>query len=131
MSKTKKLPNELPPMELDFRIEVRGEVSGKMMTGDFKYRIPNLKAKSLAEKKRAELNAGMDSLIDASVGQLHFMIAYLRFTLVESPEWWSKEDYGYNLYDYNVVKAVFDKVEAFEVDYLKKVWGDSDESQKA
>lgn len=124
MSKSKKLPVQLPSMELDFQIDVKGEISGKQFSGDFKYRIPNLKAKALADKKRAELNAGLDAMLDSSVLQLHFMIAYLRFSIAEAPTWWKENDWGYNLHDYNVVKAVFDVVQNYEESYMKTVWGD-------
>lgn len=130
MKDSGKLPKSLPPMELEFSLEVKGDITGKVYQGNFKYKIPNLKAKALAEKKRAELNGGMDAMLDASVLQLHFMIAYLRFSLYEVPQWWEDNDYGYNLYDYNVVKQVFDRVEQFETDYVKAVWGDQDGGRK-
>lgn len=129
MNDSKKLPIELPSMDFEFSIEARGEVSGKLFSGEFKYRIPNLKAKCLAEKKRAELNSGMDTMLDASILQLHYMIAYLRFSLTSTPDWWSGSDYGYNLHDYSVIRTVFERVEAFEQDYMKRVWGDSDEQK--
>lgn len=132
MSDSSKLPKELPSMEYEFSVEVKGNITGKMFSGNFKYRIPNLKAKALAERKRAELNGGMDAMLDASVLQLHYMIAYLRFSLLEDsmPQWWKENDYGYNLHDYNVVREVFDKVEAYEQKWLKSVWGDPSESGK-
>jgi len=117
-------------MEYEFSIETKGDITGKSFAGNFKYRIPNLKAKALAERKRAELNGGMDAMMDASVLQLHYMIAYLRFSLVETPKWWEENDYGYNLHDYNVVREVFERVEEYEQKWLKSVWGDPGESGK-
>lgn len=128
---TENLPKEIPLMDHEFEVSVEGEITKKQYVGKFKYRIPNLKAKALADKKRAELDGPLGDLIDPSVQQLHYMIAYLRFTLIDMPDWWSDSDYGYGLHDYSVVKAVYDKTQDFETTWMEKVWGKKKNEKKS
>jgi hypothetical protein len=57
------------------------------------------------------------------------MIAYLRFTLIDTPLFWRNADLGYDLRDDNVIEAVYDEVMAFENEWLKKVWGEGDKDE--
>jgi hypothetical protein len=52
------------------------------------------------------------------------MVSYLRYTITESPKWWKGADLGYELYDENVVKAIYEAVLDFETTWLKAVWGE-------
>lgn len=54
------------------------------------------------------------------------MISYLRYTLnvKECPRWWKESDLGYEMYDENVVEAIYDKVLEHEVQWMRAVWGD-------
>jgi hypothetical protein len=119
-----KLLSELPSMTHEYEIDVIGEELKIPYKGKFTYKKPNLKAKSLAEKKRAELDGVHVGDLDLTVQKLHFMISYLRYSLTSFPDWWEKSDYGYALYDYNVVQAVFDEADKFETEWTKKVWGE-------
>lgn len=129
MSNSKTLAKDVPSKDYEFYVEVEGKVSRTTYRGDFKFSIPNLKLKALADKKRAELNGGLDMALDTSVLELHYMIAFLRFTLSEMPPWWKEADYGYDLEDFNVIKAVYDKVEEFQKGWMAQVWGKEEEDK--
>ena len=124
MSKSKKLSHTIPDMAYDFTIDVEGSLTKKQYAGDFKCRIPTLKMRAQAELKNAELNRGLEKDIDPSIAQCHYMVSYLRITLTEAPEWWRKSDHGYELYDSNIVSAVYSVVMEFEEKWMKTVWGD-------
>ena len=131
MSDSKDLSKDVPAREHDFVIDTECKVSKRNYKGNFKCIIPNLKLKALADKKRAELNSGLDEALDPSVLELHYKIAFLRFTLIDSPNWWKENDYGYDLDGFNIVDEVYKEVEKFQKDWMAKVWGtDKDESGK-
>lgn len=135
MIDVKKLAKELPPMEHEFEIEEVGNITGLTFSGKFRCKIPNLKDQSLIAKHKAMLDGGFD--LDLQTHNFHHMIAYLRYTLIEPnekrkieagyPEWWSKNDLGYDLYDVNVVEKVYKNVLDFEKSWLSQVWGSEKE----
>ena len=125
MSESNKLPKTMPDMEHAFNIDIKGALTHKTFSGAFKYRIPNIKMRAAAAKKLAELNSGLEESLDPTVLNLHYMVSYLRVTLVETPEWWTNADFGYELYDSNVIKAVYDNVSALEQEWTETVWGPS------
>lgn len=119
--------NQLPEFENAFSIEsLEGNFTKRKFSGDFKHRIPTLKINAAIDKHFAILNGGLtEDVLPAETIKLHYMIAYLKFTLVEAPNWWKDADYGYDLRDSNVVEEIFNKARSFEDDYIKKVWGDA------
>ena len=125
------LPRELPDMEYDFSIDVTGDTTGKKYSGNFKFLIPDNKSKAKAARYTAELNGEYADHLDPTVQILHYMIAFLRFSLVEAPNWWKASDFGYALYDYNVVDTVYTKVQDFQKEWFEKVWGsEEDDGEK-
>jgi len=131
MSDSEDLPRDVPDREFTFFIDVEGDSTRKRFRGEFSYRIPNLKAKACADKMRASLNGGHDKHLNPTVLEFHSTISYLKFTITEAPKWWREADWGYELDDYNIVDAVYIKVEAFQKDYNEKLWGsDSDKKEE-
>jgi hypothetical protein len=124
MSKFNKLSKDIPPTETDLTIEVEGEVTKKKFIGEFTCKIPRRKELCLIDKHRAFLNGSMPDLLDPQTLRFHHEISYLRYTVTESPKWWKEADLGYELYDGNVVTALYEKVLAFEVEWLTAVWGE-------
>ncbi len=124
MSKINGLKKDIPATETEFQLEAEGDVTKKKFIGDFTCRIPRRKEQCLIDKHRAFLNGAMPEQLDSATLRFHHMISYLRYTITESPKWWKENDLGYELYDESVVKAVYDKVLAFEVEWLKEVWGE-------
>jgi hypothetical protein len=123
MNKFSALSKEIPSTECDFIIEAEGEVTKKKFVGEFTCKIPRRKEQCLIDKHRAFLNGGMADQLSPETLRFHHMISYLRYTITESPKFWKESDLGYELYDENVVKAIYDKVLEFEIEWLKEVWG--------
>ena len=134
----KKLAKELPPMEHEFELEEEGNITGATYSGKFRCKIPNVKTQALIAKHKAMLDGGFE--LDLKTHNLHYMISYLRYTLVEPnpkkgieagyPEWWAQADLGYDLYDVNIIEKVYKTVLDFEKDWLEKVWGPEKEEEK-
>lgn len=124
MSNLNKLSKEIPSTELDFTVEVEGDVTKKRFIGEFKFKIPRRKEQCLIDKHRAFLNGSFPDQLEPATIRFHHMISYLRYTIIESPKWWKESDLGYELYDETVVKAVYDAVLDFEVQWLTAVWGE-------
>lgn len=123
MNKSNNLPKTLPDMEYEFTLDVKGDLTQKQYSGNFKYQIPTIKMRAVAEKKRAELNSGLEDSLDPSVLNIHYMISYLIVTLVDAPTWWMESDYGYDLYDTNVIRALYDRVAEIEKGWIDTVFG--------
>lgn len=132
MSNINELPKDLPALEKEIELECEGNLTKTHYSARFKYRIPNLKARSLADRKRAELNGNIDErFLEPSVAQFHYMIAYLRATLIDVPEWWKKADYGFDLHDSNVVEELYAKAINFENEWMIQVWGEPKKPEKS
>lgn len=129
MNNSNNLYKDLPPRELEFQIEVIGAISKKRYIGDFTTKIPNVKDQCFIAKHQAFLNGKFADFLDPQVLELHKMIAYLRYALVEYPKFWKETDLGYHLMDTNVIRAVYDQVLEKEREWLKDVWGDEYESK--
>lgn len=130
MSNSAPLPKILPDTEHEFSIDLEGETTKTSYSGTFKSRIPNLKMRAAVLKKQEELTGGVTE--DIILNNMTYMISHLRATLVEMPDWWKNADYGYELFDLNVVSEVYKKVTDFEEDWKNLIWGpkDSDVEEK-
>lgn len=117
--------SELPEMTNEFVIDVVGTITKKRFLGDFTSKIMNQKEQALIVKKRAFLNGPDAQGLDDITLYLHYRIAYLRYALVldSVPKFWTDSDYGYELYDSNVIEEIFVKVLAWEKTWMEKVWG--------
>lgn len=125
MSNLSKVSKEIPNTKSNFQIDVEGEVTKNRFIGDFVCKIPRKKEQCSIDKHRALLNGPQPEQLSPETLRFHHMIAYLRFTLDERdcPKWWKESDLGYELYDENVVRSIYDHVMGFEVEWLKAVWG--------
>lgn len=124
MSKINNLSKDIPDTSHEFTIEVEGSVTKRRFIGEFTCKIPRKKEQCLIDKHRAFLNGDLVDALSPTTIRFHHMIAYLRYTITESPKWWKESDLGYELYDDNVVSEIYDKVLEFEVEWLKAVWGE-------
>jgi len=123
MSNPADLPKQLPDMDFTFIITVDGNITKKKYEGEFSFKIPNLSTRARIDKERARLNEGLDLRLDPTVLDVHAMYAYLKFTLTRVPKWFEDSNYGYDLHDANVITVLYRKVEAFEIEWMEKVWG--------
>lgn len=123
MYNIKELPKSIPSKGNQFVLEnLEGSLTKNLYNGDFVSIIPNLKIQSKISKYKAYLNGGMDATLDQGTKDLHYKVAYLRHTIVEAPDWFLTADYGYDLFDENILTAVYDKVLEFETAWLSKLW---------
>lgn len=113
-----------PSFEGLFEIDVVGELTNKKYSGSFKCKILNVKGRAMVSKHMAYLNGDVVHSLDPVTLKLHQQISYLRYSLIEYPDFWKKSDLGYELHDMNVIDAVYEKVIEFEENYLRQVWGD-------
>ena len=51
------------------------------------------------------------------------MVAYCKQVLTDSPKWFQESDFGYDLYDQNVLEAVYFEILKKEEEWLESVWG--------
>lgn len=117
------LPTQLPETTEIFLIDCSGNLTKKTYTGEFTCKIPNLKDQANIAKYKATLNQGLDDILDIGTRNLHHMVSYLKYTLLKSPDWFEKSNYGYELYDANVIEEVYQKVLDFESKWVTEVWG--------
>lgn len=108
----------LPSMELEFEINIVGDITGERYIGKFKYKRPNLGLIRQIRTTRAHLNEDLRNLDDETL-LLNEMVSWLTYTLVDTPKWWNNN--GFDLYDYNVVMEVYNKVLEYEKSFRKKI----------
>lgn len=119
----------LPSMEHTFTIKVEGSETRQIFEGTFKYKRPNIRIRSEIDKTKALLDGGLQNL-DQDTQLLHGILSRLKHTLVDSPEWWKKTDYGYELYDLNVILEISKECNKFDSDWMDSVWKESDTYEK-
>ncbi|GAF75150.1 unnamed protein product [marine sediment metagenome] len=119
----------LPSMEFAFDINVKGETTGKNYQGKFKYQRLNYAKRSEAAKLTAQLNGDLLTL-EPAIKVINFMLGILQNGLIESPEWWKECDYGLDLYDFNIITEIYDKINIFEQKWKVEVWGTEPEKPK-
>lgn len=119
----------LPSMEHTFTIKLQGSETGQMFEGTFTYKRPNRRIKSEISKTVARLNEDLKNL-DEDTKFIHRLLSALKHTLIKIPDWWAKTDFGYELYDDNVIIAVYEACSNFEDKWFKEVWEDQKEETK-
>ncbi len=119
----------LPSMEKTFTIDVKGADTGQQFQGTFTYKRPNLRAKSNAAKLAARLNEDLRNL-DEDTKFIHEVLANLRYSLILTPDWWQKADFGLELYDTNVIFDIYKACVDFENEWTDKVWGNQDKAKE-
>lgn len=111
----------LPSMEHTFTINVKGSETAQVFEGTFTYKIPNIRARSEIAKTAARLNEDLKNL-DEDTKFLHTVLSTLKHTLLKSPEWWAKADFGFELFDLNVIFEVYKACSDFYDKWAKEVY---------
>ena len=112
--------DKLPPMEFTFDLNKKGSDTQKVYTGSFTYRRLSIGNQGKAGVLKAQLNGDLAN-VGQDVDQLHEMISWLRFGIVDYPEWWRESNFGIDLYDGNIVKEIYSLVSDFEKKWIEKV----------
>ncbi len=124
MSNSKHLPKSIPRFSPYFELpETLGSITKEPYSGRFKSQVPNGRIQANIAKYVAFLNGGMDATLDQATKDLHKMHSYCKFTLLECPDWFRDSDWGYDLYDLNVLEAVYNGVLGNEERWLEAIWG--------
>lgn len=118
---------KLPSMDFPFDVAIKGRETGIMWTGKFKYRRPTIGHRSRIDVMRARLNGDLET-VDTETKDFNEAISHLRWTIIESPEWWKDSNFGLDLYDGNVIGEIYSKVMEFEKEWRGKVLGDNAQS---
>lgn len=113
----------LPSMEYNFSISLIGSETKKNYEGQFTYKRLNLKNRAESSKMRCRLNGDLTTL-EKDVGYFHEMIAWLRYGLIDYPDWWEGCQYGLDLYDLNIIEEIYKKVMEFEDKWHNRVFGE-------
>lgn len=124
----------LPSKEHVFTIDVKGSGTGQTYSGTFKYKRPTIRVKSDIAKTKALLDGGLE--LDEDTSFIHRVLSSLRHTLVEHPQWWIEQDYGFEMdeSDINVLLDIFKECNEFEKSWFDQVWApktsESEESEQ-
>ncbi len=113
----------LPPNVHTFVISVIGEETKKPYDGTFEYKRPTLGTKTAIGRLRCQLNGDLKNL-DAGTERFNDIYATLFHCLVQSPDWWAQSGFGRDLYDQNVVEAIYLECVKYENDFYQKVYGE-------
>ena len=118
------LPKNLPETNPFFELsDVIGEITKEKYSGRFECRIPNIRIQANIAKYIAFLDGGMTEALDQRTVDIHKMHAYCKHCIIECPDWFKESDYGYDLYDGNVLEAIYNKVLEKEEKWLQGIWG--------
>jgi len=122
--------SSLPSMEYVFEIDVKGEESQRIWQGTFKYKRLTLGSRLAAAKKEVYLTEEIKYLLPNEAQRYAEMIAWLRFGLVEYPDWWAKDmKFGLDIYDMNIITNLWKKTQEFEEKWDKEVFGPKEEKK--
>ena len=118
------MTTKLPDMEFKFDVNVTGNDTGTVFEGHFKYKRPSLGARARIASTNARLNGDVENLGNSEIEELNYALSYLRHTIIDSPEWWENAFFGMELYDSNLVEAVYNKCMDFEARWRSKIHSD-------
>jgi len=119
----------LPSMESTFTLKVNGSNTKQLWEGKFTYKRPTIGTQSEISKTTARLNEDLKNL-DEDMQFLHRILAILKHTLIDSPDWWKNSKYGLDLYDTNVIFEIYKTIQDFEDEWYSKVWKEEEPKDK-
>lgn len=107
-------------MEFTFELNKKGSSSGKLYEGSFTYKRLTIGSQGRAGVLKAKLNGDLTA-IDPEIDRLHEMLSWLRYGLIDYPDWWRECSFGENLYDLNILEELYLRVVDFEKEWTKKI----------
>lgn len=117
-------------MEHTFTIDIKGSDTGQQFSGTFKYVRPNLGTQLEIDKTKTRLNGDLTTISD-DTKYINGVLASLRHTLTDVPDWWVNSDFGTKLYDINVILEIEKACSNFENDWYNQVWKEDEVDTKA
>lgn len=111
---------DLPSTQSVFDFEMTSEL-GKKFEGRFTVHcLMNMRQKHLLELEKTRLLGNYSNPTDELAG-ISIILASLRHRIVDAPDWWKQSDGGYNLTDFDVLTALYDKALNAEVEWRTKL----------
>ena len=111
---------DLPSTQSVFDFEFTSELD-KKYEGRFTVNcLLNMRQKHLLELEKTRLLGNFPNPTDELAG-ISVILATLRHRIVDAPDWWKQSDGGYNLTDFDVLTALYDKVLNAEVEWRTKL----------
>jgi len=117
---------KMPVMNFRFDINMNGAETKVAFIGSFTYKRPTIQIKAHIGAMHTRLNGDLMNIPD-DVSYTNLKLATLKFTLTEFPEWWEDAGYGADLYDQDVLDAVYQKCMDWELAFQKKVYSSNPE----
>ena len=121
--------NKLPSNEITFEFNKKGKNSGVLYAGNFTYKRLTIGSQNKAAVYTATMNGDLKNL-DTTTRSINEMLGWLRYGLIDYPEWWSDSEYGLDLYDVDIVQELYNKVMKFEMNWIKKLKDGTDSTRK-
>ena len=107
---------DLPKIESVFDFDFTSEI-GKHYDGRFTVLcLLDMGQKHRLELEKTRLLGNYPNPTDGLAG-IAVVLANLRVRIVDSPEWWKQSNGGYNIKDEDALVALYDKVQAAEVEW--------------
>jgi len=119
----------LPSMECEFEIDVQGSETDQNFKGIFKYKRLTLGKRMEAAKMKCKLSEDLKTLPD-DVLMYNEMVSELRYGIIEYPDWWKNSNFGLDLYDVNIITALYKEIQNFENEWEEKVYKNKEEKNK-
>lgn len=111
---------DLPSTQTVFDFEFTSEL-GKKYEGSFTVScLLDMRTKHRLELEKTRLLGNHSNPTDELAG-IAIILATLRFRIVNAPDWWKQSDGGYDLTDFDVLTALYDKVLSAEVEWRTKL----------
>lgn len=127
------LLTQVPDTVSEFQIDIVGNVSKKRFLGDFKCRIPTIQDQIDTARTEAKMCGELPDNLNQGMRKMILQLAYLKYTLIEFPNFWKDSNYGAQLRDINVIETIYDTVIEKEQAWLNKIWSvpeDVEDGQK-
>lgn len=119
----------MPSMEHTFLVKIKGSDTGQLWEGSFTYKRPNIRIETQIDKTKAILDGGIPGL-SADTQFLHEVLSTLKHTLIDYPKWFEDSDFGYELYDANVIFDIFKQIKTFEKEWKDNIYIEDQEVEE-
>ena len=111
---------DLPSTQSVFDFNFTSDL-GKKYEGQFTVKcVLTMKEKHILELEKTRLLGNFANPTDELAG-ISIILGSLRTRIVDAPEWWKQSDGGYNLTEFDVLTALYDQVQAVEIEWRTKL----------
>jgi len=110
------LPSNQSVFDFNFTSDLGNKYDGRFTV----LAVLDMKTKHRLELEKTRLLGNYANPTDELAG-ISIMLATLRIRIVDAPEWWKQSDGGYNLSDFDVLSALYEKTIAAEAEWRTKL----------